>query len=402
MALISTRHLPLAVILTGLAAAATWALWPSPIPVDIAPVSRGAMEVTLEDEGISRIRDVYTVSAPLIGKIKRPRLRVGDPVARAETIVASIEPVDPAFLDLRSLQVSDAAAEAARAAVDLAEAQLRQARAQAEFARTELQRTRQLAARQATTERALDQAQLNLATAEATLASASASLDLRRHELEQALAQRIQPGDQSSRRSACCIDIRAPADGRVLRLVVESEQVVQPGQALLEIGNPEDLEIAVDMVSRHAVRVPMSARARIENWGGEGALQARVIRIDPTAFTKVSALGIEEQRVKIVLELTESRERFTRLGHGFRVIVRVVVWQGEDVLTVPLGALFRHGDNWAVYALENDRAVRRIVQIGERSLREAQVLSGLAVNDRIVLHPSDRLSDGARISARVP
>lgn len=402
MALISTRHLPLAVILTGLGAAALWALWPSPIPVDAAPVSRGPMEVTLEDEGISRIRDVYTVSAPLVGKVKRARLRVGDPVARAETIVASIEPVEPAFLDLRSLQISDAAVEAARAAVDLAEAQLRQARAQAEFSRTELQRTRQLAARQATTERALDQAQLNLATAEATQASASASLDLRRHELEQAQAQRIQPGDQAGRRSACCIDIRAPADGRVLRLAVESEQVVQPGQPLLDIGNPGELEIAVDMVSRHAVRVPMNAQARIENWGGEGALQARVTRIDPTALTKVSALGIEEQRVKIVLELAEPRERFIRLGHGFRVIVRVVVWRGEDVLTVPLGALFRHGDNWAVYALENGRAVRRIVQIGERSLREAQILSGLAANDRIVLHPSDRLSDGARISVRAP
>jgi HlyD family secretion protein len=286
------QRLPLAAIVLAVIAAGVWALWPQPVPVDVAVVARGPMEVTVEDEGVTRVRDVYTISSPLLGKLQRPRLRVGDAVALGRTVVASIEPVDPSFLDLRSLQVQESAIEAARAAVDLADAQTRQARAQADFARSELQRTRTLLARQATTERALDQAQLNLATAEAALASAVANLDLRRHEFEQAEALRLQPGEGAPRRTQCCVEVRAPASGRVLRLAVESAQVVQPGQALLEIGDTDDIEIAVDLVSRDAVRVAQGASARIENWGGDGALRAHVVRVDPSGFTKVSALGI--------------------------------------------------------------------------------------------------------------
>ncbi|MBN8534395.1 MAG: HlyD family efflux transporter periplasmic adaptor subunit [Rhizobiales bacterium] len=394
------RKIPLAAIVLALIAAGIWALWPQPVPVDVVAVTRGSMEVTVEDEGVSRVRDVYTVSSPLLGKLQRPRLRVGDPVVQGRTIVATIEPVDPSFLDLRSLQVQEAAAAAARAAVELAEAQTRQARAQADFARSELQRARTLLARQAATERSLDQAQLNLATAEATVASALANLDLRRHEYEQAEAQRIQPGESVPRRAQCCVEVRAPASGRLLRLAVESAQVVQQGQTLLEIGDTDDIEIVVDLVSRDAVRVVHAAEARIENWGGDGALRARVARIDPSGFTKVSALGIEEQRVRVVLDIEEPRERHRRLGHGFRVIVRIAVWRAEDVVSIPLGALFRQGESWATYIVEKDRAVLRPLRIGERNLREAQVISGVNPGERIVLHPSDRLTDGTKVRVR--
>lgn len=395
-----TRTLPIGVIGMALAAAGIWALWPQPVPVDVHVISRGPMEVTVEDEGISRVRNVYTVSAPLLGKLRRSRLRVGDAVIREQTIVASLEPVDPSLLDLRSLQVQDAAIEAARAAVELADAQMRQAKSQLEFARSELQRSESLIARQAVTERAYQQARLTVDTAEAALASAAATLDLRRHEFEQAQALRLQPGESALRRNPCCIELRAPESGRVLRLGIESEQVVQPGQLLLEIGNTEDLEIAVDLVSRDALRVVEGGSARIENWGGNGPLAARVARIEPSGFTKVSALGIEEQRVKVVLDLLEPRDRFQRLGHGFRVIVRISVWRGEDVIAIPIGGLFRHGNRWATYVVEQGHARLRVLEIGERNLREAQILSGLVPGEQIVLHPSDRLADGARIDLR--
>ncbi|MCA3646692.1 MAG: HlyD family efflux transporter periplasmic adaptor subunit [Methylobacterium sp.] len=395
-----TRALPVVAIGLALAAAGMWALWPQPVPVDVHVVTRGPMEVTVEDEGISRVRNVYTISAPLLGKVRRSQLRTGDAVIRDETIVARIEPVDPSLLDFRSLQVQEAAVEAARAAVELAAAQMRQARAQLEFARAELQRSQTLLARQAVTERAHQQALLAVDTAEAALASTSATLDLRRHEFDQAQALRLQPGEDAPGRTPCCIEIRAPESGRVLRLAVESAQVVQPGQLLLEIGDTDDLEIAVDLVSRDALRVAEGGNARIENWGGEGALAARVARIEPSGFTKVSALGIEEQRVKVVLDLLEPRDRFRRLGHGFRVIVRISVWHGEDVVSIPLGALFRHRDRWATYVVEQGRAKLHPVEIGERNLREAQVLSGLGAGQQIVLHPSDRLADGARITVR--
>jgi HlyD family secretion protein len=395
-----TRALPLASIILALVGAVGWALWPQPIPVDVGMVVRGPMEVTVEDEGIARVRELYTVSSPVLGKLRRPHIKVGDGAVKDRTVVALIEPVDPSFLDLRSQQVQDAVIEAARAAVDLADAQLRQAKAQAEFARTELERTRTLMARQTTSERSLDQARLNLATAEAAVASAAANLDLRRHEFEQAEASRIQPGASPLRRAPCCVEIAAPASGRVLRILVESEQVVQSGQPLLEIGDTQDLEIAVDLVSRDAVRVVQGAAARLENWGGEGALQARVARIEPLGFTKISALGIEEQRVRVILDLTESRERYGRLGHGFRVIARVSVWRAEDIVRIPLGALFRQGENWATYVVTEGRATLRLLGIGERNLREAQIVSGLSPGEKIVLHPSDRLFDGARVTAR--
>jgi HlyD family secretion protein len=194
--------------------------------------------------------------------------------------------------------------------------------------------------------------------------------------------------------------VRSPIDGVVLKIIAESEQVVQPGAPLIEIGNPADLEIAVDFLSRDAVRIKPGAPARIESWGGDKILMARVKRIEPTGFTKVSALGIEEQRVKVILDFTGPESEWRKLGHGYRVIARVVVWHHNDALQVPLGALFREGENWAVFVVADGRAQRRLVKIGQRNLHAARVLGGLKLGEQVVLHPSDRVHDRVRVEPR--
>jgi HlyD family secretion protein len=394
------RQVFLMTMVAAAAGAIIWALWPQPVLVDLAAVSRGPLEVTVEDEGVTRIREVYTVSAPAAGKLLRSPREVGDEVVANQTVVAVIEPTDPAFLDIRMQRVNEAAVEAASAAVDLAEAQVRQAKSQLEFAQGDLRRANQLAQRQTIAERTLDRARLEVATAEAGVASALATLEVRRRELASARAQLIQPGEGAPTKTTCCVQLRAPISGRVLRIAAESEQVVQPGAALIDIGDPGDLEVVVDLLSRDAVRVEPGAPARIESWGGDVAIAARVKRVEPTGFTKVSALGIEEQRVKTVLDFTDPPERWLRLGHGYRIVARITVWRGEDLLLVPLGALFRQGERWAVFVVDGGVARIRTLDIAEKDRRAARVIAGLREGDRVVLHPSDRLRDGIAVAPR--
>lgn len=385
-------------VLAGIAAGA-WALWPKPVPVDTAVIESGALEVTVEDDGVTRVRDIYTVSAPISGKMLRSPQKVGDPVTAESTVVAVLQPTDPQFLDIRTQRISQAAVEAAEAAVDLAEAQVTQAKSQLIFAQGDMRRATELAARQTIAERTLDKARLDSATAEAALASATATLEVRRQELESARARLMQPGQTSTDGTLCCIRVRAPISGRVLRLLAESEQVVQAGAPLVELGDPANLELTVDLLSRDAVRVATGAAARIENWGGE-PLNARVRRIEPAGFTKVSALGIEEQRVKVVLNFTDPPDRWQRLGHGFRVIVRITVWKEDKVPLVPLSSLFRSGDAWAVFKVVDGRAKRQSVEIAERNLHHARIVAGLYEGEKVILHPSDRVVDNVRVAGR--
>ena len=384
----------------GVAGALAWAFAPRPIGVDAARVERGTLEVTVEDEGVTRIRDVFVVSAPTSGRMLRSDLTVGDAVVGGETVVARFEPSDPSLLDARSRRVGEATVEAATAAVGLAEAQLTQARSQLDFLRGDLDRAVELAARHTISDRALDKARLDVATAEATVKGGEATLEVRRRELETARAQLIEPRAGEKRRPDCCISLLAPADGRVLKLVQESEQIVQAGSPLVEIGDPRDREIAVDLLSRDAVRVEPGASARVESWGGAETLEARVRRIEPTAFTKVSALGIEEQRVKVILDPLGPAEAWARLGHGYRVVVRITVKREEGVVTVPVAALFRSGESWAVFAVDGDRARLVPIEIGERNARIAVVKAGLVEGARVVLHPSSDLTADARIAVR--
>lgn len=387
------RRLIIACILLAVAAALVWAFWPRPVIVELASIARRNIALTVEEEGKARIREVYTVSAPITGQTLRIDLHAGDMVEKGQTVV-SLRPAAPGLLDARLRRVAEAAAAAASAAVDLATSEVRQAGAELAFLRTELARTEQLAAQGNISESARNKARLAVETGAAALDSANALLGVRQRELDRARAALIETGNSEG---PCCTDLKAPVSGRILRVLAESEQVVQPGTALIQIGDPADLEIAADILSREAVEIRPGAEAVIDGWGGP-PLPARVTRVEPSATTKVSALGIEEQRVAVILELTDPVVP-AGLGDGFRVIVRITVWQGNDVITVPVAALFRDGGDWAVYRADNGRARLQHLALGRRNDDFAEVTSGLDVNDSVVLHPSDQLSDGVKISA---
>ena len=335
------------IIVLGLAAAGlAYAFRPQPVPADFATVDRGALTVTVDDTGRTRVRDVYRVSAPVAGRLLRIEARVGDAAMAGETVLATIEPSDPTFLDRRTRS---------------------QARAEVKAAEE----------------------------------SATATVRMRRHQLEMARAMLITPSQKNGKAGGqCCVDVRAPVSGRVLRLIQESEGVIAAGTPLLEIGDPSDLEIVVDLLSSDAVKVREGAAVMIEGWGGEAVLKGTVRRIEPYGFTKISALGIEEQRVNAIIDFAEPRQKWNSLGHGFRVETRIVVWQGENVLKLPLSALFRQGEDWAVFALVAGKARLRTLTIGRSNQSEAELKDGLAEGDRVVLHPSDRIADGVALVAR--
>jgi HlyD family secretion protein len=398
------RRRLIAMVGLGLAgAAAVWALRPQPVPVDIARIDRGALQVTVNEEGRTRVRDIYVVSAPLAGMLQRSPVEVGDSVRAGDTVVSVIQPTAPAFLDVRARREAEAAVQVADAAVGVARAQMREMEAQLAYAKTELARAVELSRRGVVAERTLDDARVAHSNAEARLQSAQATLEMRRRELETARARLIGPDtlELADDPGACCILVRAPVDGRVLNLFHESEQVVAAGTPLLEVGDPGNLEVVVEMLSSDAVRVAPGAFARIEGWGRPEPLTATVRRVEPAGFTKISALGIEEQRVRVILDIGTPRSARAELGHGYRVIAHVTVEQVRDATLAPISALFRHGDAWAVYVVDgDDRATRRIVEIGARTNREAVVRSGLEPGERVILYPGDRVADGVRVTER--
>jgi HlyD family secretion protein len=395
----------LALIAVGL----VWFAWPNPIPVDLATVSKGPMEVTVDDEGKTRVRHIYTVSAPIAGKVLRishpfgekgSSVHVGDQVKAAETVVAVMQPTAPSFLDVRSREELQAMLTAADAAVVLSEAEVRRIEAALEFSRSELRRSEALARTNSIPERTLEKARLDVATNEAVLASAKAQHDVRRSERAVVAARLINPSRDTPAVTSpdCCVQLRAPVTGVVLKITQDSEAVVLPGTPLIDIGNPLDLEVVADLLSTDAVQIKVGAPVRIDGWGGR-PIEGRVVRVDPAGFLKVSALGIEEQRVRTTIDFSGPAEEWSRLGHDYRVIVHVTVWAG-DVLNVPVAALFRQGEQWAVYSVNNGRAQVTEVTIGHRNNRIAELVSGLSAGDRVVLHPSDRISSGVAVTQR--
>lgn len=387
-------------VISVVIAGAVWFAWPRPMQVDLATVVRGPMEVTVEDEGRTRVRHVYTVSAPIHGTVLRTPRHVGDEVIVDTTVVAVMQATAPSFLDARSREELQAALAAAKAAVELAEHEVRRIERALEFARAELRRGEELARRNVVSTQTIEKAQVDVDTTVHALASAKAQLAVRRSEQASLAARLIEPGSEASSPDAAGgIQLRAPVSGRVLAIHLESEAVVQPGTPLIDIGDPGDLEVVVDLLSSEAAQIEPGAAVRIDGWGGP-TLQGRIRRIDPAGFTKVSALGIEEQRVRTVIELLDPPEAWPRLGHDFRVIVNVTAWSSEDVLTVPVAALFRRGDGWAVFVARDGRARSTTAEIGRRTNRVAEVLAGLSPGEQVILHPSDRIADGVAVAER--
>jgi HlyD family secretion protein len=306
----------------------------------------------------------------------------------------------PAFLDVRSKEEVRAAASSAEAAVKFAEAEMRRIGAALDFSRTELDRAQALFRTNSIAARALDKAKFDVQTNEAALASTKAQLEVRRHELHTTTARLMNPGESNATESAnCCIQLTAPVTGRVLKINQESEAVVHAGSPLLEIGNARDLEIVADLLSSDAVRIRPGAPVRIDGWGGQ-AISGRVARVDPAGFVKVSALGIEEQRVRTTIDLIDPPEDWSQLGHDYRVIVHITIWSANDAVAVPVSALFRRGDDWAVFSAADGRARTTLIQIGHRNNRVAEVTAGLSPGDRVILHPSDRIAEGVSVVER--
>jgi HlyD family secretion protein len=393
----------------AIVAGVVWLAWPAPVGVDLATVMRGPMEVTADDDGKTHVRHIYTVSAPVAGKVLRishpmgeqgPSIHVGDQVTANETVVALMQPTPPSFIDIRSHDQLQAEVIAADAAIQQQEAEVRRLEAALDFSRTEFQRAQTLSRTQTISAQAFDKAKFDVATNEAALASAKAQVDVRRSLRTSLAARLIDPTNVApSTDSACCVRVIAPASGRVLRIIQDSEAVVLPGAPLVDIGDPFDLEVVADLLSTDAVQIKVGAPVRIDGWGGP-SIQGKVVRVDPAGFLKVSALGIEEQRVRVTIDFADPPEIWWQLGHDYRVIVHVVIWSADDALTVPVSALFRKGDDWAVYAIDNGRAQTKAVKVGHRNNRIAEALAGLSAGAQVVLHPSDRVSDGVRVAQR--
>ncbi len=384
-------------LVAGLAAA----FWPRALAVDLATVEAGPMQLTVRDEGETRVVDVFVLSAPIAGRLKRIELEPGDAVVRGETIVAEIEPTDAALLDPRSEAEARAQLSAAESAATLAAAEFEKAEAELAFARSEVERSRELARDGTLSLRDLEADETTLKARVAALAVSQATLQVRKFELERVRAQLLSPEELQSRRESCgCVHLTSPVDGRILRVLRESEGVVPAGSDLVEIGNPSQLEIVVDLLSMDAVRIEAGQKAFIENWGGERRLDARVRRVEPFGFTKVSALGSEEQRGNVVLDITSPVEDWSRLGHGYQVDVAIVLWEGESVLKVPLTALFRDGQDWAVFVRREGRAVMQRVEIGHRTATEAEIRAGVEASDEIVVYPGEGIGEGVRIAGR--
>jgi len=392
-------------VIAGLA----WFAWPQPILVDLATVAKGPIEVTVDDDGKTHVRHIYTVSAPVAGKVLRishpmgehgPSLHVGDEVVANQTVVAVMQPSLPNFIDVRSRDQLQAEVLAADAAIQQQEAEVKRLEAALDFSRNELQRAQALSRTQTISAQAFDKAKFDVATNEASLAGARAQVDVRRALRASLAARLIDPADvQPQTEPTCCVRVLAPASGRVLRIVQDSEAPVPSGAPLADIGSPLDLEIVADLLSTDAVQIKVGAPVRIDGWGGP-AIGGKVARVDPAGFLKVSALGIEEQRVRVTIDFASPPEVWSPLGHDYRVVVHVTTWSSPDAVAVPVSALFRKGEVWAVFAVQDGRARAVQIRIGHRNNRLAEVLSGLSAGDKVVVHPSDRIADGRSVAQR--
>jgi len=390
------RWIKILLVVAIVAAVGVWAFTPGAVPADFAAVERGTLQVTVNEEGRTRVRDRFVVSAPLPGRMLRIELEPGDPVVAGKTVLARFQPSDPALLDVRTRAELQARAKAAESALGGARADRERVRAELAFAQSELKRLRQLVDEKVVARREVESAEQQAEALTRALQSAGFAVSTAEHQLEVARASLIQA--RGGRTSA--IPLYSPINGVVLRRLQESEAVVPMGQPLLEVGDVGDLEIVADLLSSAAVRVRAGQPVLIEQWGGDHPLHGQVRLVEPSGFTKISALGVEEQRVNTIIDFADPPEKRPAIGDGYRVEVRIIVASREDVLKVPASSLFRRGSDWALYVVENDRAVARTVQIGQRSGLEAEITGGLTGDERIIVYPSDAVTEGVKVEAR--
>ena len=393
-------YLLLALVVAG---GLVYGFMPRPVAVELVPARTGHLAVAVDEEGKTRVRQRYVVAAPVAGNVRRIALKVGDAVAAGQ-VVAYIDPAPSASLDPRTRAQAVARVDGAQAALKLAGENVRSAQAESVLAQQELARAESLAKEKFLSQAAVDQARARLQAGQASRQAAEYAVQVARYELEAAraaLAHYVNPATALAKGGpADTLKVKAPVAGHVLAVPHESEGVVQPGQALVEIGNPQALEVVVEVLSTAAVKIKEGSKVLLDRWGGDRPLEGRVRVVEPAGFTKVSALGVEEQRVRVIADLTTPPEMWRSLGDGYRVEASFILWQGDDLLLAPTSALFRHRDGWALFTVRDGRARLTPIKIGQRNGLHAQVLEGLKAGDPVIAHPDDKIADGVRVKAR--
>ena len=415
------RIIGLAVVSILVVAGLAWGFWPRPVMVETARVTRAPMEVAVEEEGRTRVKERYEVYAPVGGYVRRIELEAGDPVEQGQ-VVAELDPLLSTVLDPRSRAEAEARVRAARSALARArseaeraeaEARVRAARsalararseaeraeAEAELAAQEFERKSDLLTRELISRSEFDAAESAKRAADAAAKAARSAVQVARYDLDAAAAVLEYSAAGGTGAPAETVQLRSPVSGAVLKRYRESEGVVESGTPLVELGDPGELEVEVEVLSKDAVRIRPGGRVLFERWGGGDALEGVVRTIEPRGFTKISALGVEEQRVLVIADLVSPREAWTRLGDAYRVEARFIVWSTDDALTVPASALFRRNGAWSVFAVKDGEAVLRTVEVGQNNGLTAEVLEGLEEGQPVVVHPDDEVSDGVSVEA---
>jgi HlyD family secretion protein len=391
-----SRWLPW-IVGSGLLALIVLGLLPKPLPAEIAVVSRGDLRVTVNEEGMTRVKNRYVIASPVAGQLRRIDWKPGAVVEAGKTVLAVLESGGADILDARSLVQAEARVRAAEAAVAQAVAQRARAVANANLQREDFARQKTLFASGALSRQEFDAAETRATTTAQEARAAEFAGQIAEFEAAQARALLLRGQPAGAGAQGEPLVILSPVSGRVLRVMQESERLVTAGFALLEVGDPTDLEARIEVLSRDGVAIQTGARVQLEQWGGPVALNARVRVVEPSAFTKVSALGVEEQRVYVIVDFTDPLEVRRSLGDNYRVEARIETWSGQNILKVPSGALFQRGALWQTYVEEGKRAMLRTVRVGRSSGRETEILEGLSEGQNVVVYPGDQIANGSRI-----
>jgi len=392
-------RLLLALLVAAVALAIFVALREPAVNVEMGRAERGSLVVTIDDLGETRVTNLYVVSAPITGELLRVPLKPGAQVVPRETLLGRIQPVEPSPLDARAYARATAEIRSLQAQLAASQSRVSEARAEQILAEREFSRASDLANRGFVSRANVDRVLAARDRSRAAFAEANQSVAATSQSLQAARAALMVAGTKA--KGAGAVDVTSPVPGFVLRVPQESERVVVAGTPLVEVGDPDRLEIVTDLLSADAVRVRPGADVFIEDWGGDRPLKGRVRLVEPYGFTKISALGVEEQRVNVVIDFAEPREAWLRLGHGYRATVRIVTSAAPNVLKVPISALFRTGREWSVFVVDaGGRARLKQVKAGRMNDEEAEIVSGLAAGERVILHPSDKVDDGVRVRER--
>jgi HlyD family secretion protein len=371
---------------------------PKPASVDTAKVKRGTFSVAVEEEGKTRVKERFVLSAPVSGYMRRITLDAGDAVKKGQ-VVAELEPLRSAVLDPRSKAEAEAAVSAAEAALKAAEERQRSAAAEAAYAASSLDRLLKLFKEGYVSQDKIDQTQQEAKRTEAVRLSAEADVKVARFELDKARSVLRYSAAEGAFGNGI-VRVSSPVDGRVLKLRRESEGAVSTGEPLIDIGDPSALEVAVEVLSDSAVSISAGTPVTFERWGQAAPLEGIVRVVEPEGFTKISSLGVEEQRVLVIADFTSPREEWMRLGDAYRVEARFITWQGKDVLQAPASALFRRDSDWAIFVVKEGRAHERRIKVGHQNGLESEILSGLQEGEEVILYPDESIKDGTRVKRR--